>query len=147
MTIISGLMMTGCPTDDVGSGDVTWVLREHTVTLTFPNPDWPNVTKDTATRDEWRILNNGVKIEILEENVKEVDWDYFYEHWTGDNNQYSINCGIGLYNFVDQKIVISYYDLAYKWAYDERFNPAPFPLGTPENPVVFDLKVSYKIKY
>jgi hypothetical protein len=58
-----------------------------------------------------------------------------------------VNCSIWLYEWSEQKITIYYDDLAYRNSFENRHNPAPDPLGTVENPVVFDLKISYKVKY
>ena len=89
--IVSLLMMSlvGCPTDGGGGDSNDWITKEHTVTLTYPHPSWPNATKAEAMEDIdlWSQLSQGVEIEIPDENVKEVDYESFRVYWTDDTEQ------------------------------------------------------------
>ena len=126
-----------------------YVTREHTVTLTYPNPNWPNATKAEAqeSMDLWSAFRHYGTIEILDENIKEVIWDSLHLYWMEDNQQYRENCNIWLYDYSDQKIILQYGDEAYRYSWENRYTETPPPLGTYAEPVTFDLTIFYDVKY
>jgi hypothetical protein len=142
LLLLGAMIMTGC--DNGTTDDDFWVEEKLTLTLTFPNPEWPNMTIKDAGPNEWGKFSTEIYIPL--ENVTVVDYESLVLYWTNDTKQYEEKLSIGLTGYTNQKLKILYTDAAYAYTYEGR-NKDAVPLGTHENPVEYELEIGFKVKY